>query len=123
MIGEDGMTMLTHRMYRFGTCRSPSHPTRGHNSVTAHESDVLCSARSRDPATFRRGYTPTSVLSVSANPYSVCPHSTSETRRLMTCRIVSISNNRLLSHLLKVELAKIGFAEPALTKLFASRTR
>src|SRR5436853_7148699 len=57
---------------------------------------VLSSARSRDPATSRRAYTHTSVSSVSANPSSDSPHLTKGMRRLMTCRIVLISNDRLL---------------------------
>src|SRR6266581_2784789 len=97
-VGEDGMTMWTRRTSKLGSFRHRSHPTREHSSVTARGWAVLCSARSRDPATSRRAYTHTSVLSVSVNPFSDCPPLPKGTRRLMTCQTVSISNDRLLPH-------------------------
>jgi len=69
----DGTTTSTRRTSRLGSWRLHSHPTREHSSDTAHGSVVLCSARSRDPATSRRAYTHTSVSSVSANPCSGYP--------------------------------------------------
>src|SRR5439155_10973732 len=69
----DGTTTSTRPTSRLGSWRLHSHPTREHSSVMARESAAWCSAPSRDPDISLRSYTRTSVLSVSANPFSDCP--------------------------------------------------
>src|SRR5205807_465127 len=109
MIGEDGTTTSILPTSRLGSWRRPSHPTRKPSSDTARGLAVLCSAPSRDPATSRRAYTHTSVSSVSANPFSDYPPLTKGTRRLTTCRTVSISTDRPPRHQHNAPLVEMGF--------------
>src|SRR5438132_10769051 len=103
--------MSTRRTSKLGSLRRHSHLTREHRFVMARGLAVLLSARSRDPAISRRVYTHTSVSSVSANPSSASPHLTKGMRRLMTCRIVLISNDRLLRNQHKGPPCRGGFSD------------